>query len=264
MIVSQNKYNQKDFETKLHVSDGLVKQTVNILSKKYSSNKYEIISSFDNHPMGMIELPYNFKEKLRIIYKNRYVSDEKIDEEINKIIRSHDIAIINKQNNKIELLVECKDFGQLIYFPGKTGLPKFYLEKLNLIKEYFEEIQQNKIIQLCVFRDNIDIINIRKNKNIDITTIFQNNNNQFLPYFGVFNDDILNREVAINGYGKIIPSNFVRSSSIIHKKEINKNAKEQILWNYDELDFLYKLNTFELSKIQEQEKKKRKNNYIKI
>lgn len=183
-------YSQSSFDEMLDNSDKLVLEVVEHLKTIYPEKKYKIISSFDNHKKGIINiekesLTEEEENILQIFIDYRFGKNFNKDSEIvkdylfkeqnikNKILngmRGHDIAVIKKKNKKIVELIECKDFPQLIYF-SETGLPVYYFFKLTFLKMILEKRQNKKIKQTFIFKDNTLLKENRKNKNIDIPII---------------------------------------------------------------------------------------------
>jgi len=188
-IFEQEKFKNLDFIKKLNYSEELVLKTRKILEKKYSNKYFNIITNFDNTKRGIIKLnQLNLNEKLISELKTNiskmYINNNFAENYLKKGLRTFDIAVVELKSNKIVLLVEVKDFAQMVYYE-KTGLPYLYLEKLLILKKIFEQLENSKIQTLLVFRDNKELENERLKKNLNNLKLFKFKN-KFDPYFVEF------------------------------------------------------------------------------
>ncbi|MBT5492449.1 hypothetical protein HOK00_09590 [bacterium] len=242
--LGSNNYKNTSFQEDLDTSDKLVDVTVEALKEKYKTPKYEVLGSFDASFDGVIsDFTLEERTEMQHILSKRF--KDNVEQESNKYIdflqtgltgkedskigmRSFDVAVRDTTTNKIVELVECKDFPQLVFF-NKTGLPAFYLKKLELLTKVIGRQQNDYNIKTSVvFTDTPTFIENFSKKAGEMPYLEKlkksavvENNGQFIPYCFPL-DDFLKQDIATNKNGKVIPSYFIKKNWNTHPEANNQ------------------------------------------
>ena len=235
-ILFRPKYIGKNFEITLNTAKKFEEVLVDELKKIFSLSIYEIRNNFDKEPINFFKLDkaiqkkyYSFLFTCMKYLSPKFYSKKEIDARLERL-RGHDIVIFNKKTKKIEYLIEAKDFGQLVYYM-ETGLPKYYIYKLTVVKKILEHLQGNSYIkQFLFFRDNKDLEEERKRRKINLPLVYDENHN-FKPYgFKITEKETKHKKVRKTKKGKIIPSFFIIKDPK-NKDNFYPQATYQFLWH---------------------------------
>lgn len=170
------------------------------------------------YELNKIEITYNLVIQYihYPIIANEFVSYYNI---INKVIDDNLINILlnnNNNNNNIEKLK----------FVLKTIKPNEYITLIYCLKNKLE----NKIIEYNISQSILNILNdfIKLNKDL-IVKLYNNNSNDLIQYIyklleKQFNSDIVNNNISILEFKKIIKNYILDSNSIKDCKNIENNS----------------------------------------
>ena len=243
-LLFREEYINKSFEDSLIQGKIFEKDIVRRLKKIFPSSDYIIIDNFDMKYIinffkmdnFIINKYYKFLFKTMQILSPKTYTPYQIKNRLTNL-RGHDIAIFNKKKKIIEYLIEAKDIGQLIYY-YRTGLPKYYIFKLTVIKKILEHLQYDiPIKQFLFFKDNDSLEKEREKRNINIPLI-KDSNGHYIPYgFFITEEELKQKKIAVNSKEQIIPSFFIIKKRK-NRNNFYKEATHQLLWDLNERIYL--------------------------